>query len=58
MSDDSGNGGFVLLWLSGRYAEVHISWEIIQFIRVSAILLENQNIILNLSAFYPQLSAS
>jgi hypothetical protein len=25
MSDNSGNVGFVLLWLSGRYAEVHIS---------------------------------
>ena len=25
MSDDSGNGGFVLHCLSGRYAEVHIS---------------------------------
>ena len=27
MSDNSGSGGFVLLSLSGCYAEVHISWE-------------------------------
>ena len=28
MSDNSGNGGFVLYCVSGCYAEVHISWEI------------------------------
>jgi hypothetical protein len=29
MSDNSGNGGFVLYCVSGCYAEVHISWEIV-----------------------------
>ena len=29
MSDETGNGVFVLHSVSGCYAEVHISWEII-----------------------------
>ena len=28
MSDETGNGNFVLYCLSGCYAEVHIRWEI------------------------------
>jgi hypothetical protein len=27
MSDETGNGDFVLCCVSGGYAEVHISWE-------------------------------
>ena len=30
MSDNSGNGGFVLYCVSGCYAEVYISWEIVK----------------------------
>ncbi len=29
MSDETGNGDFVLHCVSGCYAEVHISWEIL-----------------------------
>ena len=48
MSDDLGNGGFVLHWLPGRYAEVHISWE------NCAQLLDFQYVMQIFIKFFPQ----
>ena len=38
MSDERQTGFAVFRWVSGRYAEVHISWESCKEIRVTGLL--------------------